>query len=169
MGFEAIGEHGPAQHTDQIRELFIPCGNYATGQQAYVGYYDTSKLADATADTMNFSFKVPDDFVSFVSLKAVWISGVVGTPGQDWYGCILCNYSAEGEAYNAVTDNPGYKVIDVPAINTIYATDLGSVLLGLAIGDYIGASLRRWGDHASDTWADGVWVIGLLFTYTAEQ
>ena len=162
------GAHGAAKHTDVARELFIPVGPvYTGGIQAYGGFASIA-LDPAADENVKFNFKVPDDFVSFTSLKVLW-GAWSGTAGQDWVCDPNADYAADGEAYGTHTDAPASTTIDTPVLNRLDVTAIGFTLASLAKGDYVGVNIVRDADNAADTLTGDVCVIGLLLTYVAEQ
>ena len=91
-------QHGATKHTDVTRELFIPAlddsNTYAT--LAQIDEHCVIQLTDAQNSTVTFKFKVPDDFVSFSSLKLVWTSPAASGNLQ-WK--LEASYGANGETY----------------------------------------------------------------------
>ena len=164
-----LPDHGAAQHTNVTRELFIPCGMQYSGGVVHI-QLRTGIALDAAVDEYAFiePFKVPDDFVSFGSLKLVW-GAEAGVAGADWRCNPYCNYSANNESVTQHTDNPVALTIDCPTANRIYVTDVGFTLANLAKGDYVGVYFNRDADHAEDTLAVDVVIVGLELSYVAEQ
>lgn len=162
--------HGADKHTDVTRELFIPPGNYYTGQARYIGKHDVISLDPDTDEVVHFEFKVPDDFVSFGDFYVVWISHLAtGTDGFDWRCGFSAQWAASGESH-ATHAEIRSTTIDVADQRIVYATDLTTVAFtGLATGDYVGVLLGRDADHAEDTYEKDIDIIGIVFTYTAEQ
>lgn len=163
-------EHGAEFHTDVTRELFIPVYNDVNGGAtlALKGAYSVIELADGAAGNIYVSIKCPDDFVSFTSLKMVWMTDAVAG-NMRWR--TTAYYGAAGEVFNLTTETPAQGVTANGGAGIINvqepANPLG--LAGFALGDYIGFKTTRDGVHADDTINDLVRIIGLLFTYTAEQ
>jgi len=162
--------HGAAQHTDVTRELFIPAseGYILYGALAGRGFYAVA-YAGADADLwVQVSFKVPDDFVSFTSVKAVWQSAAAA---GDMYWWLHAHYAASGELYTTHSETPAMGTTTTDGVNlwNIQEPANALTLANLAKGDYIGITFSRDGDDANDTLDSGVYLLGLLFTYTAQQ
>lgn len=166
-GSPAPGVHGVDQHTDVTRELFIPAseGHIAAGVLTQNGYPVVEGAVDADEPVVYLLMKVPDDFVSFTKVEAVWLSG-----DGDMYWRIRANYAAASEGLNTNQDTPAWAVTTSGGVNVINVQEPANplALANLAKGDYIGFCFWREGTHVSDTVAT-VWLFGLLFTYVAEQ
>lgn len=161
--------HGADKHTNVTRELFIlATTGSTTGVAADLGYFPCIELADGVTNFIRVAFKVPDDFVSLSSLKAVWSAGVAAG-NMRW--SLNALYGAEGEVYNAHTDNPAYGETATGGINRLNIQEPANplTLALLAIGDYVGIRMGRNAGHANDTIDDDVCVLGFLFTYVGEQ
>lgn len=162
--------HGAAKHTDVTRELFLPAneGFASAGTPASRDFYGVvSGAANLYEPIVHFSMKVPDDFVSFTSVKAVFIT--LGTGNMYW--TLNADYAADGEPRTTHTDLPAKAAKAVAATYTIYAQEPTNplTLVNLAAGDYLGLSFDRQGSSALDTIDQVVNLLGLLFTYTANQ
>jgi len=166
-----VSPHGAAKHTDVTRELFIPANAcyIAAGTSGLLSQHQrVSGGANADEPDVHFSLKVPDDFVSFGSVKAVW-AAVPASGNMYWR--ILANYGASGEDYAAHTDSPAIGVTATGGATLVNVQEPANplTLSSLAAGDYIGIRFFREGTHASDTINDVVYLLGILFTYTASQ
>lgn len=165
--------HGAAQHTDITRELFIPAceGFLAAGvcNETPNGAF-SSVLGDANAPepAVYFSNKVPDDFVSFISVKAVWLSEAAG---GNMYWNLSASYAASGQTEATHTDTPAIGVTATGGNDIINVQEPANALTlaSLAIGDYLGMVFARDGTDANDTLDAEVYLLGLLFTYVANQ
>ena len=163
--------HGIDKHTDVTRDLFIPAyeGHALTGVKGTHGYYSAiDGGANLSQPIVYFSIKVPDDFVSFSSLKAVWLSTAVS--GNAFWR-MQAQYAAAAEAYNTHSDGGAYGTTATGGADIINVQEPANplTLASLAKGDYIGIEFSRLGSNAEDTLDANVRFIGLLFTYTAEQ
>lgn len=161
--------HGSDKHTDVTRYKFIPIGSYTTSTYSKVGVWLVAKLDATTPEACYFIFRVPSDFVSFTSLKVVWMGQAGGTLGNDWRCDPQARYAADGEIVTTHSDTPAISTIDVAATSTIYVTDVGFTLAALASGDYVAGEILRVADAAADTWETDINVLGVLLAYTAEQ
>lgn len=161
--------HGADKHTNVTRELFLPPYGYTDGTRKDLAAYSVVQFDDAVNKLLFFSCKVPDDFVSFISVKLIWASSAIS---GDMLWRLGSNWAAAGENYTTgnntpmpagVTSSAGAHILNVqePAIPL--------TLSGVAKGDYLGLYVRRDGVNGLDTLDTVVWIFGLLFTYVAEQ
>jgi len=69
--------HGPARHTDATRYKFIGAGDMFIADGAFTSL-DRFSVVEGAANlnqpVTRVTFKVPDDFVSFDTIKALWAS-----------------------------------------------------------------------------------------------
>ena len=163
--------HGAAQHSDVTRELFIGAaenfannmtpGEYATPLYATI-------LTDGSAHKIALNFKLPDDFVSFISVKLVWISAA---ESGNMYWALAATYRASGESYVIHSDGPAAGVTATGGSGKFNVQEPANALTlsNLALGDYVSIYAQRTGSHADDTLNNDVYAVGLLFTYTAHQ
>jgi len=166
----SIPSHSIAQHTDVTRELFLPAldGSDANVTLAHLDFYLVVRISDEVPTLVNFTFEVPDDFVSFVSVKAVWSSPAVA---GNMYWDFGTYYASSGEAHSTHTEEPAIGATTTGGANIINVQEPANplTLANLAKGDYVGITLYRSGGHANDTLDNVVNLLGLLFTYVADQ
>ncbi len=170
-GNNAPQAHGVASHTDVTRELFLPAAlNYASIEPP--GEYATplyaSKLIDGTTHRIALNFKVPDDFVSFTSIKLVWLATAAS---GNIYWKMVASYRATGESYitHYEDSNDGATATGGAGIFNVQETANPLALPNLALGDYVSIEARRNGGNAGDTLDVNVYAVGFLFTYVAHQ
>ncbi len=159
--------HGADKHTDVTRELFVPPSTMYTGTPELCGLHPTMALADGATEYATFELKVPDDFVSFIRVDLVWV-GITGEVDDDWRAYADFYYCAHGEAYNIHTETK-MQNLNVTALNITYVTDTTLVLNNLAIGDFLGGKVGRFGADGADTYTGKIRLLGIVFVYTAEQ
>lgn len=161
--------HGADKHTNVARTLFIPPSNYYSGEAGAKGNFPVIKLDPDTDEFVYFAFMVPSDFVSFSNVGVVWVSDdALGTDGLVWRTVYDANWAAHNEAYNINSENTS-RLPGVGDQEIVYVTATNLSLSGLAIGDYVGIKLTRDANHAFDTYERDIDIIGLLFSYVAEQ
>lgn len=162
--------HGAAYHTDINRELFIPAfwAKITGCIQSNKGEFPCIRFTDGQDQQFLTIMKVPDDFVSFVSLKAIWLSDVAA---GNMYWQTHAGYATHGESYATHSDTPAYGVTATSGNNffNIQEPTNPLTLASLAIGDIVNFRFQRDGGHINDTLNSWVWVFGLLFTYEANQ
>lgn len=164
--------HGAAKHNNVTRELFLPAneGHIGTGDSWNLDEYGVAlKLANGNGPDVFFTIKVPDDFVSFVSVKAVWESPAAS---GNMFWVLWALYVASGEAYDTHQDYAPVKAVTATAgagIVNVQEPANPLTLADLAKGDYIGIDFYREGSDGLDTLDADVNFFGLLFTYVAEQ
>ena len=108
-------------------------------------------------------FKVPSDFSSNLSVSAM----VYCTAAGNAVLTSAYTYATVNEAYNNHSGS-GTAGTYTTTANQIKAFDDASFVSATS-GDYVFCSLTRSGDHASDTLASSVYVIGFLVSYTADS
>jgi len=166
-----LGEHNAVRHTDVIRELFIPAveGFADMGNSATYGRYSLV-VGGAASDApwVMFTIRVPDDFVSFLSVKALWGSPAVS---GNMYWRIIADYNAPGESPAAHSDTPAKAATATAGANLFNLQEPANplTLSDLVKGDFLGLEFMRYGADALDTLNDSAYLYGLLFTYIAEQ
>lgn len=170
---QGVAEHGAPQHTDIIRHLFIPAldDHHAGTTLTCFGFYHVIEMSATEEGWVIFNFWVPDEFLSFESVKAVWTITTAPPPPANWVWDMAAEYAAAGEAHNTHTDVPVAAAASVgtPIYIMVQEPPNPLTLFYLAKGDYVGVAVRRYGADAGDTYANTVKLLGLLFTYTAEQ
>jgi hypothetical protein len=171
LALARIPNHGADKHIDVTRELFILATTGYIEAGSMVGHANQGVVrggANEDAPVVCHLMKVPDDFVSFLSLKAVWVSPAIS---GNMYWRIDANYGASGEESVTYQEEGTYGTTATGGENIINVQEPANPLslAGLAKGDYLGLRFRREGSHASDTLDAVVDLFGLLFTYTAEQ
>lgn len=163
--------HGAAEHNDVTREIFLPAceGHIYDGSEDYLDVYAVvTGTANATAPDVYFTMKVPVDFVSFTSVKAVWYGG--NFPG-DMYWIIAAIYCACGEAYDAHSESPAFGATANGGSSFVNCQEPANplTLVSLAPGDNLGLEFYRQGSNELDTLDASCSLFGLLFTYVASQ
>lgn len=160
--------HGIAKHTDVTRTLFVPCGNFYNGTPGQRHSHDSIKLATGVDQGVFFEFMTPSDLVVDLSLKVVWL-GMGGVVGQDWVCDPTAYWGKENQSSATVSSTPANTVIDVAGVSTTFLTLVGFTIGAMEKGHYVGVGIVRLGTDVLDTYAGGVFLRGLLLSYTAEQ
>jgi len=164
-----LEEHGADKHNNVTRQIFVEAsgGHLATGPT-----YDLEKGSAVRGDANSFgpdvylSMKVPPDFVSFQSVKAVWS----GDGSGDMYWRMLASWAADNELKNTHMELTDWDTtFGNPLRINIDAHPDPLLLANLAAGDWLGIRFLRDGANALDTVNDIVRFAGLLFIYTASQ
>jgi len=163
--------HGANKHTDVTRYKFLSAGEGVkiTGTPGQVHYWAViSGAANSAQPLVYWTMRVPSDFVTFVSLKAVWRSAAAA---GNMYWQLGANYANEGESYIEHADGPAIGVTATGGANKMNVQEpaFPLTLAGIAKEDYLGIMFYRVGTSALDTLDDIVYLFGLLFTYIAEQ
>jgi len=151
-------------------EIFIPApaGSSGTSSDEVNVGPASRELEDNLIELVDFTFKVPANFTSLSSLKAVWINFSGGAGNMYWKMQII-GCAASGEAYNTdaeagvsgVTASGGSGIVNVQAPATPPS------LSNIAAGDYLSVRVQRAGDDVLDTLGVSVYLVGLLFTYVS--
>lgn len=161
--------HGAAQHTDVTRELFLPAYGAITSTYFSANPGHAVNLPNNADNNAEFSAKVPDDFVSFVSVKAVWACDDVAIGNMRW--SLRGAYPQAGEVYYANDENPGLGQTATGGTSILNVQEPANplTLIGLQKGDYLFLRFVRNATHVDDTLEGTAYLFGLLFTYVAEQ
>lgn len=163
--------HGAAQHTDITREIFLPANE---------GFVDAGTPADehgcsvvkgaANGDepSIFLTMKVPVDFVSFTSVKAIWACSAAA---GNMFWVLIASYAACGEASDTHEESPAPGVTATGGFGIINCQEPANALTlaSLALGDILGLGFHREGSDVSDTLDLDMSFYGLLFTYVANQ
>ena len=170
MGFGAIPVHGADKHVNVSREKFFPVtfDMHPSATLENIGNFPVIQLADGVIVDTLVSFKVPDDFVSFQSLKLRWESPAAS---GDLYWYMGAHYGAPGETYQYHSETGSYGTTATGGqwVRNEQEPATPLALPGLVKGDDVGICIFRDGSSASDTLNDVVNIIGLVLTYIAEQ
>ena len=163
--------HGADKHPNVTRELFLPAneGYVSGGTPLNIGFHGAVwGDANDAAPIVYFERKVPDDFIAFSKLEAVWVSPAAS---GNMFWQIGSHYGALGEVYNTHNGSVGLGPTATGGANIINVQEPYSAptLPNLAEGDYMGLEFARAGTFPQDTLEDVVYFLGLLFTYIAEQ
>jgi len=170
-GLRVVSVHGADKHTNIAKKLFLPATSgfveAGTVKKGSEGFYGVVQGA-ANTDTpkVHITDRVPEDFVSFTALKAVWTSPAV-SGNMVWFFKVA--YAALGEYCLWGSDNPSPKTTPTGGWNIINAQESGIELVDIAAGDYFGITFERQGSDALDTLDDTVDLWGFLFEYIANQ
>lgn len=147
-----------AKIANRTRVLIVPAINI-TGNQGtnYV------ILVDGVSDSVNGIFRVPSDYVSGMTIKAV----LQATASGNIYSTNVAYYAADGESYNAsnVTVGPAAVALTIDDIDEIQSLNMA----GVALGDYINLYFSRYGGDGNDTINANVLFFGWVVEYTADS
>lgn len=165
-----IPVHGAVQHTDITREIFLPAceGHFSGAAAAHISDYSAVLIADGDVADIYMTMKVPVDFVSFTSVKVIWVAEVA-VGNMYWY--LSANYAACGEHDATHSDNPvlGVTATGGAGITNCQEPANALTLASLAVGDLLGIHFLNVSVDPSDTLDADRYIYGLLFTYVANQ
>ena len=149
----------PASHSNmsnRTRKVFVPTSAAAVTAAAHVmlGDWDTVDW-DGIGEAIHVVMKIPDDFVSYHSLKLVYV-GLSGGQGD-----FEASWAAVGEVYNIHSEDSLNVALAVSGANQINETLTGLDLETLAKNDYLGVTATfDSGDFR---------VLGFLLQYVADM
>lgn len=92
----------------------------------------------------NFSFMVPADFASLISLEAICIN-VAATPTAAADIDLFSDYGLLGQQSNFNSESDITSVYTVPAVGELFAIDLSSVFTSLAVNHFCGVNIDHNG------------------------
>jgi len=151
------------------KTFFIPATQgYYTGTINGISSYPVIELANAAAEHATHLMRVPDDFLTFVSVRAVWQTPDVGNNNLYWR--IMAAYSACAELYTTHTDTPAHGVTASGGADIKNCQEPANplTLVSLARGDTVGIIFARDATNPADTIEDDVYLYGLEFNYIGE-
>lgn len=141
---------------------FVEAGTVKKGSEGVFAVVQ----GEANTDTpkIYITGRVPEDFVSFTALKAVWASPAV-SGNMRWYFKVA--YAPVGEFWTV--ESPPPVTTPTGGWNIVNAQEAGIGLTLIAAGHYFGITFGRLGSNALDTLDDTVDLWGFLFEYIANQ
>ena len=163
--------HGVGSHTDVTRVLFLPANeaHILSGFSTSSNWYGAvAGLANSAEPKLPFTIKVPDDFVSFTKVEAVWASPAA-TGNMYWK--TISRYGASTESQSVHSDSPAYGTTPTGGANIINVQEPANplTLVNLGLDDVLALYFLRDGSHENDTLNQTVSILGLLFAYVAHQ
>ncbi len=162
-------DHGAERHTDVTRELIlIATSGFITATPANINNYGVLNFPDGQAKSVWFSFKIPDGFVSFSKIEAIW-SSPAASGNLRW--AVKATYAAAGEAKDTHSDAPSVGETATAGAGKLNVQEPKNTitLSNIATGDYVGLKFVRDAVSALDTLNTFVYLYCLVFTYTANQ
>ena len=168
LGREEPYVHGADRHTNVTRHHFSRVSGHIDAQVTSHLGYSLLLLPNNQPRYAFFTFTVPDRFVSFTSIKALWLSD---GDGGNIYWQLGAVYAAAGEPAITHTDAPAMGVTANAGAGIFNLEEPANplALVDLAKGDTLGIIFYRDPTDPLDTLADSCFLLGLRFTYTAEQ
>lgn len=177
VGASLIG-HGPADHADITRKLFLPAQNgrtdgaTATAIGASPNFTAAAAYADAATQGVVWTFQVPDDWASgVISLQPIWSPGATDAVAHTVRWSITAQTVAAGVTVTAAgttvtfTGASAARTIGVVVNDTLTSTTLTPA----AAGDLFRFTLQRIGADAADTYVGVVNLLGVIVSYTGNQ
>ena len=161
--------HGVGQHTDVAREFFVPRPTRHTGSEQPHGQHGAIRAVDLATTLLSYEFRLPDDYVSGLTVEACFYSGA---SALNMYWKWGIDIGADGEAHNTHILTTGFATVTVGGTNILDVeghSDAPDFAGTVAAGDYIGVNIERDGAHASDTIGGDINFIGLRVSYTGHQ
>lgn len=163
--------HGADKHTSVERYLWLPANEgfvQAGTPKAENKYAMVEGGANLDEPIVYFTIKVPDDFVSFGSVKAIWAAWAAA---GNMYWKLDADYGPPGWSISNNTDYPGSGVTANAGMLICNEQEPANplTLVNLALGDVLGIEFRRSGSDDLDTINTALEFYGLLFTYVASQ
>ena len=163
-------EHGASSHTNIAKSLFIPSMGAHIAQGFTVvngGRHHALRAADGADCRGTFTMRVPDDFVSFTSIKMLW-----QTPATSGNLVFLCyfHWAGVGEADSTNAETGTQQTVATGGAEVFVLSEMGDIALsGLAAKDFLGGEFRCYRNNGSDTLSNHVDVLGWEFNYVASQ
>ena len=167
-----MGKHYALAREAVPREVFLPAieGYIIVGEEKDIGvFFYIAGGANLDEPAVSWVMKVPDDFVSFSSAKAIWVSDAVS--GNMFWEMVAQWWAAGENVFAGETDMPGAGATATAGIGITNVQEPANplTLTNLARGDYLALGFGRTGSDPLDTLDPNVFLAGILFSYTAEQ
>lgn len=134
-----------------------------TGQ---LQWYGALTRDGETADYVYWSWAVPTDFLSLISVDMMLIGA--GTGDIIYSGASVGVVAADGQAEGTHVNSPGDDTVAL-VLDVLQTHDVKAWFDNLAAGDFCSGYLARNGAHASDTVNADVWVIGFRLKYIGRK
>lgn len=150
----------------KVKEFFIaPFGKDAVNTiYSEIGDYGGAALRDGQNDSLKMPGKVPDDFLSLLSVHAVIVPGATG----NLYCGTTTDIATEGEDYNIHSSSKALAAY-AATVSKILKIDITSALTLLERGDFFGVTFRRDASDPLDTSSANATFIGLVIKYVAKE
>ena len=168
LGREVPFVHTVDRHTDVTRHIFIPPTSHTDATVTSYLSYPALLLVNNQPRYGFFILTVPDNFVSFVSAEALWLCD---NDGGNIYWQLGAAYAAAGEAAQQHTDAPAMGLTANAGADLHNLTEPTNplTLADLAKNDTAGIILFRDATDVLDTITGALYLLGLRFTYVADQ
>lgn len=144
----------------EVRKLFIHCFYSDGGMGGFFGRYG-GLCPDNVITACNSEFRVPDDFVTNGTLKAVIVpngSGDVRFQLAVWFA-----QDNEGAQTHMIVNAMGVETVVIGQIEVL--STLPIALTNLAVGDYVASWFNRGAQDPLDTVNASIVFLGFLFEY----
>lgn len=178
-GMLAPASHGASVHTNRTRNMYIP----ATAFKAAAGRPSINTRGSSTAKmdvppSFNFptssigaittTFMLPEDWAGgAVTVKLYWAPAGTGTAtavmGYRWSAL------AAGDQIDEAGSGPTNETITPPGTAEQMVVTTFSTTFTPATNGPIKFAIRRDTTNGSDTYGNGIWVIGVELEYTADM
>lgn len=124
-------------------------------------------MPDSVATDAVGRFYLPSDYVSGMTITPIVISL---TGSGDIVLSNSVSYAADGESVTANSNSVGSTVVAISGTSQYkLCTGLTSTVTAAAAGDFFRLSSSRTGTSGSDTYANDVFFVGWLVSYTADS
>jgi hypothetical protein len=151
-----------AMMANRTRTAFVQATGSSDGTDFYPRIGRGVPLVEVQFARGNAGFFVPSDFVSGMSVRAVFVGGATGNA----YVQLTVNYGTIGEQPGGAGDVLPFATVAFTNTLELRQTDSLS-LSGVAAGDYLFFELERDGSAVQDTVSGSISLTGFVVTYTS--
>lgn len=171
-GIATLQSHGASVHTDVTRQFFVPAGAGSVSDDTNLISSSVGPVyafPDAGTETVAFSFWMPNNWVSSMSYQIYWVpAATVASSAVRWSANYLW-VAVGGDISAAGTTAAFTGASSAHTVNLVYAESAQTIATGEAASRMLRFSLSRVGGNAADTYTNDAQLIGILFSYTANQ
>ncbi len=174
-----LAVHGSSKHTDVTHSLYLGVDEIGPGKAApsrvnlaggyYTFGYELVEAASPNRSGITANFMVPYDWANgTLAVKVHWTTLISGTSETIVLNGAYMRSTPGSDVIGAKTAISGV-VPTVPAIPGQRQVSTMATALTVATGEVIDIEIERIPYNASDTWTHSIYILGIEFSYTANQ
>jgi len=165
-----LDSHGPANHTNREREIFISAEEmYTTLARGQTFNRPIITFPDAADNYAYGWLRLPTDYVAFVSVKAEWLCLGAGVADLYWQTGIY--WCGAGDLGNDDSDLPALGVTTSGGAGIHNIEEPANPIAGItmSVGDSVGIHFRRDGINVLDTLNADMQLVGVILRYISDE
>jgi hypothetical protein len=127
-------------------------------------------LDSATTERIRFKWRVPDDWVSGMSLTITWLAAAPGAGAEAVRWSIDYAYTDDNASAVAAGTNVLFTGVSrVRSANDVQVEAAQAIATGCGAGKIVRVTIKRIGGDAADTLTGDAALLSARFDYTGEQ